>query len=240
MSSLEVINAQEAARAQGPRERFVRDVVEAFEQAEIEFGLLHGHDGKARDSDLDVAVTRRSLEAVDALVRVGTFGRMLQRLHYDVPWCIYYVVEVDEPGRRFRQLDVACDPWGIGRYGPALPIALDFLKRNPGAGVLDAGTEAAYLAVKRAQKGFRHESERSRLIMGATDRQAAAALLESRLGVRAGQAVSFLGTPGKRGEEALRSLAAEVHRYRRAPARFVLRGFYETGRVLGGYGGRPA
>jgi hypothetical protein len=135
------------------RERFVRDVVDAFEHARVEFVLLHGHDPDARDSDLDIAVTRRSLAAVDALVRAGTFGRMLQRLHYDVPWCFYYVVESDEPGRRYRQLDVACDPWGIGRYGPAIPLALDFIKRNPGVRTLDERTESAYLAIKRARKG---------------------------------------------------------------------------------------
>ncbi len=68
------------------------------------------------------------------------------------------MLEPTRPERRYRQLDVACDPWGIGRYGPALPIALDFVKRNPGARTLDAGAEAAYLAVKRSQKGIRDES----------------------------------------------------------------------------------
>ena len=39
---------------------------------------------EARDSDLDVAVTRRSFGAVDALMRTDMFRRMLQRFHYDV------------------------------------------------------------------------------------------------------------------------------------------------------------
>jgi len=192
--------------AHGPRERFVEDVVAAFERAGIEFVLLHGHDAEARDSDLDVAVTRRSLGAVDALVRVGTFGRMLQRLHYDVPWCFYYVLESDEPGRRYRQLDVACDPWGIGRYGPALPIALDFMKRNPGAHTLDAAAESVYLAFKRAQKGLRDESDRARFARS-------------------------LGA-GQEPEQTLSSVRDEVRRYRRAPARLALRASFQAMRVL--------
>jgi hypothetical protein len=228
-----ISNPRSAASAPRPRERFVREVVAAFERADIEFVLLHGHDPEARDSDLDVAVTRRSLRAVDALVRAGTFGRLLQRFHYDVPWCYTYVIERREAERRYRQLDVACDPWGIGRYGPALPIALDFVKRNPAARALDAGAEAAYLAVKRAQKGVRDERERARLAAAAHDHsQAASALLAPRLGPRACLAVRSLGAHGQEPEKALASLAADIRRYRRAPVRLALRASFQTARAL--------
>lgn len=204
MTSSPVIDAPDVA-GRARRERFVRDVVEAFERAGVEFVLPHEHAGGARDSDVDVAVTRRSLQAVDALVRAGTFGRMLQRLHYDVPWCFYYVVESEEPGRRYRQLDIACDPWGIGRYGPALPIALEFMRRNPRARNLDAATETAYLAIKRARKGIRDESERARL------------------------AVVDI-TPSS--DEELASLARAVQRYRGTPKRRLLRAGFQAVRVL--------
>ena len=228
--ALEAIGEEQlTASAQPPRERFVQDVVTAFERAGVEYVLLHGHDAGSRDSDLDVAVTRRSLRAVDALVRAGTFGRMLQRLHYDVPWYFYYVLEADEPERRYRQLDVACDPWGLGRYGPALPIALDFVERNPGTRTLDGGAEAAYLAVKRAQKGIRHESERARFAVTARDHGRAAALLGPRLGPRA---VSSLSTLGQDPEKALASLCADIRRYRSTPARLILRGSFQAVRAV--------
>ncbi len=86
------LQPQPTSSAQSPRARFVREVVADFERADVEFVLLYGHDPEAHDSDLDV-VTRRSLGAVDALVRAGTFGRMLQRFHYGVPWYYAYVIE---------------------------------------------------------------------------------------------------------------------------------------------------
>jgi hypothetical protein len=226
-------NVSPAASAQNPRARFIREVVTAFERADVEFVLLHGHDPKAPDSDLDVVVTRRSLGAVDALVRAGTFGRMLQRFHYGVPWYYTYVIERREAKLRYRELDVACDPWGIGRYGPALPIALDFVKRNPDARVLDAGAETAYLAIKRSQKGIRDERDRARLTAAAHDHwQAAGALLDPQLGSRAGHAVRSLGAQGQEPEQALASLAADIQRYRRAPARLVLRASFQVARAL--------
>ncbi|MGB7588855.1 MAG: hypothetical protein WBM00_09120 [Solirubrobacterales bacterium] len=221
------------ASAQSPRARFIREVVAAFERANVEFVLLHGHDPEAPDSDLDIVVTRRSLGAVDALVRAGTFGRMLQRFQYGVPWYYTYVVERREAKLRYRELDVGCDPWGIGRYGPALPIALDFVKRNPDARALDAGAETAYLAIKRSQKGIRDERDRARLTAAAHDHwQAAGALLDPPLGSRAGLAVRSLGARGQDPEQALTSLAADIRRYRRTPTRLFLRASFQVVRAL--------
>ncbi len=76
-----------------PQARVIREVFAAFERADVGFVLLHGHDPEAPDSDLNVVVTRRSLGAVGALVRAGTFGRILQRFQYDVPWFYTYVIE---------------------------------------------------------------------------------------------------------------------------------------------------
>ncbi len=226
-------NTGPTASAQSPRARFIQEVAAAFEQADVGFVLLHGHDSEAPDSDLDVMVTRRSLGAVDALVRAGTFGRMLQRFEYDVPWFYTYVIERREAELRYRELDIGCDPWGIGRYGPALPIALDFVKRNPDARTLDAGAETAYLAIKRSQKGIRDERDRTRLTEAAHDNwQAAGALLEPQLGSGAGLAVRSLGARGQEPEQALESLAADIRRYRRAPARLVLRASFQVVRAL--------
>ena len=115
--------------------------------------FLHGYAPDGHDSDVDVAVSRQSIGTVDLLAKSGTFGRLLQRIDYDVPWCRYYVLEADEPGRRYRQLDVACDPWGIGRYGRAVSIALANRRRIDGMSVPGTAAEALYLAVKRARKG---------------------------------------------------------------------------------------
>ena len=122
--------------------------------------FLHdvGHE-PSRDSDIDVAVARESLVAVDTIVRAGRLGRLLQRFDYDVPWCRYYVIETGDPGRRFRQLDIACDPFGIGRYGDAVQLALEHAQRVDGLSTLSPAATVAYLAAKRARKGIRGEAD---------------------------------------------------------------------------------
>ena len=139
--------------ASGGRSRFVATVREAFDEAGIEYVLLDEAESSGRDSDVDIAVPPEALAAVDVLVRSGRFGRVLQRLDYDVPSARYYVVESEEDGRRYRQIDVASDRWGIGRYGPAIPLALASSNRNGRPkGDPGPGARATYLAVKRARK----------------------------------------------------------------------------------------
>ena len=122
-----------SATAGESRARFVARVADAFERAGIDYVFLHGYgDGRGIDSDLDVAVARDSLNRTDALIRSGAFGRVVQCLHHGVPWCRYYGVEVEEPGRRYRQLDVVCDPWGIGPDGRAVPVALSSAVHSAG------------------------------------------------------------------------------------------------------------
>ena len=135
-----------------PRTRFIERVAEAFEDAGVNYAILHERITGAPDSDVDVAVGRESLELVDWIVGSGTFGIPLQRLDYDVPWCRYYVTESNEPGRRYRQLDVACDPWGIGRYGVAISLALETAQRTQGRRVASGAAQTLYLALKRASK----------------------------------------------------------------------------------------
>lgn len=147
------------------RAAFVARVADAFDRAGVEYVVLHGSEPAEIDSDVDIAVDRSSVAVVDALVRLGTFGRLLQSLHYDVPWCCWYVLETGDPRRPYRQLDVACDPWGVGRYGPAIPLALRRAHRSPQTWVRvpDPAAEAVYLAVKRARKGLARAQDSEQL-----------------------------------------------------------------------------
>src|SRR2546428_9483512 len=145
------------------RRAFIARLAEVFAEADVRYVVLHGGIGDGGDSDVDIAVTPESLPIVDDLVRSGCFGRLLQRLYYDVPWCFYYVIETAEPDRRYRQLDVACDPWGIGRYGPAVDICLSRTTVIDDVHVPTPAAEALYLALKRARKGVRGPVDRSAL-----------------------------------------------------------------------------
>jgi peptidoglycan/xylan/chitin deacetylase (PgdA/CDA1 family) len=211
--------------ARDTRTRFVARVADAFERAGIDYVFLRGYgNGRGIDSDLDVAVTRDSLNRTDALIRSGAFGRVVQCLHHGVPWCRYYVVEVEEPGRRHRQLDVVCDPWGIGPDGPAVPVALSSAVRSAGMRIPEPAAEALYLAVKRARKrmySFRDQAELRRVFR--RDPEGAAGLLERHFGpVGAGLARALQEAEPDVMEE-LEALRKRVVRQRRSPAALARR-----------------
>src|SRR3954454_3762340 len=135
------------------RFQFVRRVAATFEHARVAFVLLNSsRPGDVVDSDLDVGVERGSLAAADALVRSGSFGRIIRVAQYDVPWCGTYTVETRDGLRRFRQLDVSCDPWSINRLGAALTDAVRSATDAEGDGLPrpDAAIEAVFVCVKKA------------------------------------------------------------------------------------------
>ena len=174
------------------RSRFIRKVAEAFEEAAVDHVFLHGYDPDARDSDIDVAVARESRIAVDLILRSGRLGPLVQRLDHDVPWCHYYVVAVNEPTRRYRQLDVTCDPWGISKDGSAIRVAMCHRRRVNGLSVPTPAAEAVYLILKRARKGV-GPGELARLHNAfLADPQGATAILQQEfgeVGLRAGMAI---------------------------------------------------
>ena len=164
----------------GSRAAFVQRLSDVFEQAGVEYVLLHDHDDGGRDSDIDIAVSRPSLDTVDTLIRLGYLGRLLQRIDYDIPWSRYYVVQTGDVERPYRQIDVACDPWDIGRYGPALGVALASRRAEAGMYVASAAAQTFYLAVKRSRKGLRGQDDRDALAAAfGRDRHGATALLEA-------------------------------------------------------------
>jgi hypothetical protein len=207
------------------RAGFVARVAVAFEQAGVEYVLLHGYgEGGPADSDLDVAAAPGSLPAVDAIVRSGALGRLVQCYHYDVPWCRWYVVESGEPGRRHRQLDVACDPWGISRYGPALPLALSQVDTSTGFPVPEPAAETGYLAVKRACKGLRRSRDHPQLLASfMRDPQGASDLLERSFGESGAALADALDRGARDLTGELKRLRQVVNRRRRRPAIFLRR-----------------
>jgi hypothetical protein len=214
-----------------PRRRFIESVHGALDHAGVEHVFLHDYSDE-RDSDVDVVVHRRALDAVDTLARSGSFGRLVQRLDYDVPWCRFYVVETGEAAPRYRKLDVAADPFGIGRYGAAPAVALAQAERRDGLAVPSPAAQCLYLAVKRSRKRMRSASQTGSLRRAfALDPDAAAALLEAHLG-RAGSALAdALRTDADLGEP-LQSVEHELRRLDRAPARRARRAVYQAARIV--------
>lgn len=215
-----------------PRRRFLQRVARAFDEAKVDYVFLHGFGSGAHDSDVDVAVGRESVGVVDLLTRIGRFGRLLQRIDYDIPWSRYYIFETDEPGRRYRQLDVACDPHGIGRYGRAVSVALANRRRVDGMCVPTAAAEAVYLAVKRARKGLDAAGLEELCDAFAEDPDGSSGLLGEAFG-SVGNAVAEAVRTGANPEKALSELARLVDRQQRSPASLGLRTAHQVRRFFG-------
>jgi thymidylate kinase len=214
------------------RQAFVDRVASVLEDAGVEHVVLHGY-GRSRssDSDLDIVVARSGLLLADACLRSGVLGRLVQVLHYDVPWCRWYVLESEEPGRRFRQLDIACDPWGVGRYGRALQYALTHMTRSDGLRVPAPAAQALYLAVKRAQKEVAGPAEVEALVDAfARDPEGSAGLLEAAYG-EAGRRVARGLAGDSELAGALVELRRAVARRRRTPAQVGRRAVYSSARI---------
>jgi len=203
------------------RAEFVARVVAELQAAGIDYVLLHERAAERRaDSDLDVAVARESVGRTRSLVRSGVFGRPIQAVDYDVPWCTWYVLEARERGRRHRQIDFACDPWGIGRYGPAVRLALAGAEDTEQGRLPEPAAEAAYLALKRAAKGIHHDTERTALAASvAADPDGLTALLERELGQPLDLRAPLSAASGE-AERALARLRRRVIRRRLRPRVF--------------------
>lgn len=221
-----------APRVLATRSGFVRAATSRFDAAGIAYAFLHATEESDKDSDVDLVVDHRHLAAVEAIVRSGELGMLVQRMDYDVPWCRYYILATGDRGRRFRQLDVASDPYGISRYGLGVRQALAGTRRIAGIPVLRPASLVVYVATKRARKGIASGSEADRLRQAyASDPLGAQALLLETWG-SAGTAVATALAQGSDLEDALALLAKAVTRSRRMPRRLVLRAGFEMRRHL--------
>jgi peptidoglycan/xylan/chitin deacetylase (PgdA/CDA1 family) len=216
------------------RGKFIDRMVQAFENADIDYALLNEHGVLGIDSDVDIAVDRRSLEVTDAVIRSGSLGRLVQCIHHGVPWSRYYVLEVGEPGRRFRQLDVVCDPWGIGRDGIAVKTALSRAVRVEGIRVPDAAGQALYLGVKRARKRM-YASRHHEILRAAFQRDAAgtAGLLERVLGLPGASLAAALQRHESDLVDELEAIRRRTLLQRSSPARLARRLAFSIARIAG-------
>jgi hypothetical protein len=214
------------------RQGFVDAVREQFDRASIEYAFLGAVEESDKDSDVDVLVQREHLPTVEAVVRSGALGRLVQRMDYDIPWCRYYILATGDPGRPFRQLDVACDPYGISRYGLALARTPSGTRLEHGVPVFRAANRVLYLATKRARKGLVSDTEADQLRRAfESDPAGAAAVLAETWGA-AGSAVAAALDRDEDLSSSLRRLGVEVARSRREPRRLALRAWFESRRWL--------
>ena len=107
------------------RSLFVARLTDLLTEAGIGHVVLHAQGDEAYlDSDIDIGVDRKDVDLVDTLLHSGALGRLVQRIHHDVPWCRYYVLATGDPERPYRQVDVASDPWGLSALGRSIDLEI--------------------------------------------------------------------------------------------------------------------
>lgn len=176
------------------RSGFVTAVRDAFDAARIDHVFLHNVSAEElSDSDVDVAVSKDSLRAVEAVARAGALGRLVQQVDYDVPWCRCHTFDTGEGRRRFRQLDVACDPWGISQHGITVARALTKATTVEGSCVPVPRARFAYLLAKRARNGIRDARDEEQLCHAwGADPSGCGAELEEAFGSRGARAAAAM------------------------------------------------
>ena len=216
------------------RARYIADVTQAFDGAGVRYVLL-GERLRVTDtdSDLDVGVDVGSLPIADAIVRLGMVGRLVQRFDYDVPWCRFYVMLAEDNTRRYRELDIACDPYGASRYGLTIQYALDHAVQQTGVPVPIPAADLAYLCAKRATKGVRRprELEALRRLYFADPLSAEGALQEI-FGSCGEHLARGLGSSDLELARALEEVARGIRRQQRQPAVFTKRSVQRVGRIV--------
>lgn len=218
----------------GSRDDFISAVARTFEGGDVEYVVLHGFESAHRsDSDVDIAVAPRSRRTVDALIRTGVLGRVIQCLHYADPWSHYYVLETNEPGRRFRQLDVVCDPWGISRDGPAIRTSLAHPAREAGIRVTTPAARTLYLSIKRARKRrFTPEDVRRLASLYEQDPARSDELLEEIIGAAGTALASAMRDHKSDISDELDGVRNALRRKSLRPDRLLLRAYFTPRRLL--------
>lgn len=218
------------------RLQFVRRLTTALQAAGVNFVFLH-EDQNTLGGDIDIAVQRNHLTAVESVMRLGSLGRLVQRLHYDIPWSKTYILESPDQDWSFWQIDVVCDPFGVGRLGRAPYVALGHVEFKNGLPCASPAAQTLYLAAKRATKGIRGAADISALVDAYNgDPYGATKLLETTYGEAGSLLAQTLRRPRPRVDTivlALREVRHSIARSRTRPDRFVLGAAHRTRRVFG-------
>jgi peptidoglycan/xylan/chitin deacetylase (PgdA/CDA1 family) len=128
-------------------------VARAFDEAQIDYVFLPSPEGELR-----IAVDRTSKRAADLLVRTSTNHRVVRYVADAAPWRRRYVLQLGGDPRRHCQLQLLCDPRGVGAEGAAVPIALARAVRDDAIPVPDPAAESL-LSMVAGDRGAPHGPE---------------------------------------------------------------------------------
>ncbi len=209
----------------------------------VEYCVLHSTDSLpfSLESDLDLAINNMDLNTIEDIL-YGAVTRInwviCQKLWYDVPYCVYYVVR-SRDNNAWAALDFMLDEKGIGRYGfPVNSLANQRISNN-GFYQTNPSVEFCYKVVKRIRKGELKSGDASTLnrLLESSDKIFTESLLKKHLGkFYAKKIIHIFSTPnGSINTGHLRSMLLMsniVQRRLRHPMLFLERILMQCMRIL--------
>lgn len=120
--------------------------------------VLHSYETlpEYASSDIDIAIDSEQKENLDSLISgiVSETGfSIIQKLHYDIPTCFYYVLANNNAKRILVvQLDFLMDSIGINKYCMTSSELLEEREKHKSFYVPSHGMQAVYLLIKKTIK----------------------------------------------------------------------------------------
>jgi glycosyltransferase involved in cell wall biosynthesis/thymidylate kinase len=133
----------------------LQTILAAMEAISVRYAMIHHADdleGQLQ-SDIDLVLDRHPAEVLDPILRGLRGLQLIQRLHYEIPYGYYYVLNVAADRPCFLHLDVVFDPWGCNHYLYTSEELLQGRRQLAGIWTTAPEKEATYLLIKKAIKG---------------------------------------------------------------------------------------
>ena len=141
-------------------ESYLTALFQRLSELDIQYCVLHSYDQlpQRATSDVDIAIDRRGIQSLDDIlseVAKDVGAKLIQKLHYDIPRCYYYILAHTNGTElpHFLQLDFHYDKWGIGRYRMTTSVLLRHRRAYKNFYIPVSPTEVVYLILKRIIKG---------------------------------------------------------------------------------------
>lgn len=135
--------------------RVLRAILSALDTSAVRYAVIHHAEDLDSQlvSDIDIILDRHPAEALEPVLAAMPEVRVVQRLHYEIPYGFYYVLDISSNTPCFLHLDVVFDPWGCNHYLYTSEALLVDRRMHAGIWTTAPAKEAAYLLIKKAVKG---------------------------------------------------------------------------------------
>jgi len=175
-------------KGQHPQEPMLTSLFNTMSSHNVDYCVLHSTDSLPFSiaSDLDLAINNMDINTIEGILYEAATSinwAVCQKLWYDVPHCVYYLVR-SRDSNAWAAIDFMIDSKGIGRYGfPVSDLVNQKIFKN-GFYQTNPAVEFCYKIVKRIRKGELKSGDALLLheLLEASDKTFVESLLKKQLG----------------------------------------------------------